>query len=127
MIWKKFLPFLPVLLLAGCTTTFTQVTPLLDRIPYGITNCPSCPAYYGIATIYDLLIGTGAAATEFYDAFIELFPPHLRQRTVEALSQTVNERLLNYTSTEVGVTHLPRVDGVSTGARPSAPRDRAPR
>jgi len=28
MIWKKFLPFLPVLLLAGCTTTFTQVTPL---------------------------------------------------------------------------------------------------
>ena len=28
MIWKKFLPFLPVLMLAGCTTTFTQVTPL---------------------------------------------------------------------------------------------------
>ncbi len=28
MIWKKFLPFLPVLLLTGCTSTFTQVTPL---------------------------------------------------------------------------------------------------
>lgn len=28
MIWKKFLSFLPVLVLAGCTTTFTQVTPL---------------------------------------------------------------------------------------------------
>jgi hypothetical protein len=28
MIWKKFLPLLPVLLLAGCTTTFTRVTPL---------------------------------------------------------------------------------------------------
>lgn len=31
----------------------------------------------------------------------------------------IKARLLNYTSTEVGVTHLPRVDGVSTGARPS--------
>jgi hypothetical protein len=28
MIWKKFLPFLPVLLLTGCVSTFTQVTPL---------------------------------------------------------------------------------------------------
>ena len=28
-------------------------------------------------------------------------------------------KLLGYTSTELGVTHLPRVDGVSTGARPS--------
>jgi len=28
MIWKKFLPLLPVLLLAGCTSTFTGVTPL---------------------------------------------------------------------------------------------------
>ena len=28
-------------------------------------------------------------------------------------------RLLGYTSTEVGVKHLPRVDGISTGARPS--------
>lgn len=29
MNWKKFLPLLPVLLLAGCTTTsFTRVTPL---------------------------------------------------------------------------------------------------
>jgi hypothetical protein len=28
MIWKKFLPLLPVLLLTGCTTTFTRVTPL---------------------------------------------------------------------------------------------------
>lgn len=27
--------------------------------------------------------------------------------------------LLGYTATEVGVTHLPRVDGISTGARPS--------
>jgi len=31
----------------------------------------------------------------------------------------IKARLLNYASTEVGVTHLPRVDGVSTGARPS--------
>jgi glycosyltransferase involved in cell wall biosynthesis len=28
-------------------------------------------------------------------------------------------RLLGYTTTEVGVKHLPRVDGISTGARPS--------
>ena len=28
MIWKKFLPLLPVLLLAGCASTFTRVTPL---------------------------------------------------------------------------------------------------
>jgi glycosyltransferase involved in cell wall biosynthesis len=28
-------------------------------------------------------------------------------------------QLLGYTSTEVGVKHLPRVDGISTGARPS--------
>lgn len=31
----------------------------------------------------------------------------------------IKARILNYSSTEVGVTHLPRVDGVSTGARPS--------
>lgn len=31
----------------------------------------------------------------------------------------IKARLLNYRSTEVGVTHLPRLDGVSTGARPS--------
>ena len=28
MIWKKILPLLPVLLLAGCAATFTQVSPL---------------------------------------------------------------------------------------------------
>jgi hypothetical protein len=28
MIWKKFLPVLPALLLAGCTSTFTRLTPL---------------------------------------------------------------------------------------------------
>jgi len=28
MIWKKFLPLLPVLLLTGCAATFTRVTPL---------------------------------------------------------------------------------------------------
>ena len=28
-------------------------------------------------------------------------------------------KALGYTSTEVGVKHLPRVDGISTGARPS--------
>ena len=28
MIWKKFLPILPVLLLTGCSTTFTRLTPL---------------------------------------------------------------------------------------------------
>lgn len=31
----------------------------------------------------------------------------------------IRARLLGYTFTEVGVTHLPRVDGVSTAARPS--------
>ena len=31
----------------------------------------------------------------------------------------IKARLLNYSATEVGVTHLPRLDGVSTGARPS--------
>ncbi len=31
----------------------------------------------------------------------------------------IKARLLNYSSTEIGVTHLPRMDGVSTGARPS--------
>jgi hypothetical protein len=31
MNWKKFLPFLPVLLLAGCTTaSFTRMTPLVQ-------------------------------------------------------------------------------------------------
>lgn len=28
MIWKKLLPLLPLLLLTGCSTTFTRVTPL---------------------------------------------------------------------------------------------------
>src|SRR5476649_2874054 len=28
MIWKKFLPLLPVLLLTGCAETFTRLTPL---------------------------------------------------------------------------------------------------
>ena len=28
MIWKKILPLLPLLLLTGCATTFTRVTPL---------------------------------------------------------------------------------------------------
>ena len=28
MIWKKFLPLLPVFILAGCATSFTRVTPL---------------------------------------------------------------------------------------------------
>jgi hypothetical protein len=28
MIWKKFLPLLPVLLLTGCAATFTRLTPL---------------------------------------------------------------------------------------------------
>jgi hypothetical protein len=28
MIWKKILPVLPVLLLAGCSATFTRLTPL---------------------------------------------------------------------------------------------------
>jgi glycosyltransferase involved in cell wall biosynthesis len=31
----------------------------------------------------------------------------------------IKARLLGYTSTDVGVKHLPRVDGISTGARPS--------
>lgn len=31
----------------------------------------------------------------------------------------IKARLLNYSSTEVGVRHLPRLDGLSTGARPS--------
>lgn len=28
MIWKKFLPLVPVLLLTGCASTFTRLTPL---------------------------------------------------------------------------------------------------
>jgi hypothetical protein len=28
MIWKKFLPLVPVLLLTGCAGTFTRLTPL---------------------------------------------------------------------------------------------------
>jgi hypothetical protein len=28
MIWKKFLPLLPILLLTGCAATFTRLTPL---------------------------------------------------------------------------------------------------
>ena len=31
----------------------------------------------------------------------------------------IKAKLLGYTSTELGVMHLPRVDGISTGARPS--------
>lgn len=32
----------------------------------------------------------------------------------------IKARMLNYRTTEVGVTHLPRLDGLSTAARPSA-------
>jgi hypothetical protein len=31
----------------------------------------------------------------------------------------IKARLLKYSVTEIGVKHLPRMDGVSTGARPS--------
>jgi len=31
----------------------------------------------------------------------------------------IQAKLLGYTSTEVGVKHLPRIDGISTAARPS--------
>jgi hypothetical protein len=30
MKWKKFLPLLPVLLLAGCATSFTRLTPTIE-------------------------------------------------------------------------------------------------
>ena len=31
----------------------------------------------------------------------------------------IQAKILGYTSTEVGVKHLPRIDGISTAARPS--------
>lgn len=36
MIWKKFLPLLPVLLLTGCAATFTRLTP--DQQPRNANN-----------------------------------------------------------------------------------------
>ncbi len=60
------------------------------------------------------------------DCAFKLYPTQLFRR-IELESRdamidaeiAIKARLLGYRSTEVGVTHLPRLDGVSTGARPS--------
>jgi glycosyltransferase involved in cell wall biosynthesis len=60
------------------------------------------------------------------DCAFKLYPTELFRR-IEIESRdafidaeiAIKARLLGYRSTEVGVTHLPRVDGISTGARPS--------
>jgi glycosyltransferase involved in cell wall biosynthesis len=60
------------------------------------------------------------------DCAFKLYPTELFRR-IELESRdafidaeiAIKARLLGYRSTEVGVTHLPRVDGISTGARPS--------
>lgn len=60
------------------------------------------------------------------DCAFKLYPTELFKR-IEIESRdafidaeiSIKARLLGYKSTEVGVTHLPRLDGISTGARPS--------
>jgi glycosyltransferase involved in cell wall biosynthesis len=60
------------------------------------------------------------------DCAFKLYPTTLFRR-VELTSRdafidaeiAIKARLLGYVSTEVGVRHLPRMDGISTGARPS--------
>jgi glycosyltransferase involved in cell wall biosynthesis len=60
------------------------------------------------------------------DCAFKLYPTELFRR-IELESRdafidaeiAIKARLLGYRSTEVGVKHLPRLDGVSTGARPS--------
>jgi glycosyltransferase involved in cell wall biosynthesis len=60
------------------------------------------------------------------DCAFKLYPTELFRRiTIESRDAfidaeiAIKARLLGYRSTEVGVTHLPRLDGISTGARPS--------
>jgi glycosyltransferase involved in cell wall biosynthesis len=60
------------------------------------------------------------------DCAFKLFPTKLfRQITIESKDAFIDAeimikaRLLGYKVTEIGVNHLPRVDGISTGARPS--------
>jgi glycosyltransferase involved in cell wall biosynthesis len=60
------------------------------------------------------------------DCAFKLYPTELfRQITIESRDAfidaeiAIKARLLGYKATEIGVTHLPRLDGISTGARPS--------
>ncbi len=60
------------------------------------------------------------------DCAFKLYPTRLfREMELESKDAfidaeiAIKARLLGYTSTEVGVRHLPRMDGISTGARPS--------
>ena len=60
------------------------------------------------------------------DCAFKLYPTELfRKIEIESRDAfidaeiAIKARLLGYRSTEVGVRHLPRVDGISTGARPS--------
>ena len=60
------------------------------------------------------------------DCAFKLFPTKLfKEITIESVAAFIDAeimikaKLLNYSVTEIGVKHLPRVDGVSTGARPS--------
>ena len=60
------------------------------------------------------------------DCAFKIFPTELFKRIeVESIDAFIDAeimlkaKLLGYKSTEIGVKHLPRIDGVSTGARPS--------
>ncbi len=60
------------------------------------------------------------------DCAFKIYPTELfRQIEVESRDAfidaeiAIKARMLGYRSTEVGVTHLPRLDGISTGARPT--------
>jgi glycosyltransferase involved in cell wall biosynthesis len=60
------------------------------------------------------------------DCAFKIYPTRLfREITLESKDAfidaeiAIKARLLGYRATEVGVTHLPRLDGISTGARPS--------
>ena len=60
------------------------------------------------------------------DCAFKLYPTELFRR-IEIESRdafidaeiAIKARLLGYSATEIGVKHLPRLDGISTGARPS--------
>lgn len=60
------------------------------------------------------------------DCAFKVFPTELFKKIeIESIDAFIDAeimlkaKLLGYTSTELGVKHLPRVDGISTGARPS--------
>jgi hypothetical protein len=53
---------------ARVSGALTQVTPLLERIPYSTAACPNCQPAGTTVNIYDLLLGAGAESDQAHDA-----------------------------------------------------------